>query len=91
MFFSVLLAMPLGITHNIRDYLKNKNNLHVYVLDNGCHESVGAYSCSMLEDTYPGVTKTYKISNDGKKPRVGISFTDNATDIQRLLLNEKSV
>ena len=37
------LLMHLGVTHNIRDYLSEGNdNLHVYVLDNGCHESVGA-------------------------------------------------
>ena len=42
------LLMHLGITHTIRD--ENLNNLFVYVLDNGCHESVGKYKCSYLED-----------------------------------------
>ena len=52
-------------------------NLFTYVLDNGCHESVGAYKCSNLENTYPGINKIYKISNDGKLPRVGISSVKN--------------
>jgi phosphonopyruvate decarboxylase len=43
------LLMHLGITHTIRDY--NLSNLFVYVLDNGCHESVGGYKCSPLEAT----------------------------------------
>ena len=69
------LLMHLGITHTIRDY--NLLNLFTYVLDNGCHESVGAYKCSNLENTYPGINKIYKISNDGKLPRVGISSIEN--------------
>ena len=69
------LLMHLGITHTIRDY--NFSNLFVYVLDNGCHESVGAYECSNLEENYPGVTKILKISNDGKLPRVGIKSVEN--------------
>ena len=69
------LLMHLGITHTIRDY--GLNNLFVYVLDNGCHESVGSYDCSNLEDNYPGVNKIFKISKDGKLPRVGISFIEN--------------
>ena len=69
------LLMHLGITHTIRDY--NLSNLFVYVLDNGCHESVGAYECSNLEENYPGVTKILKISNDGKLTRVGIKSVEN--------------
>ena len=69
------LLMHLGITHTIRDY--NLSNLFTYVLDNGCHESVGAYKCSNLENTYPGINKIYKISNDGKLPRVGVSSIEN--------------
>ena len=53
------LLMHLGITHTIRDY--NLSNLFIYVLDNGCHESVGAYKCSHLENSYPGINKIYKI------------------------------
>ena len=69
------LLMHLGITHTIRDY--NLSNLFIYVLDNGCHESVGAYKFSNLEDKYPGFDKIYKISNDGKLPRVGINSIKN--------------
>ncbi len=69
------LLMHLGITHTIRDY--NLSNLFVYVLDNGCHESVGGYKCSNLENNYPGVNEIIKISNDGKLPRVGINSIEN--------------
>ena len=69
------LLMHLGITHTIRD--RNLSNLFVYVLDNGCHESVGAYECSSLEDSYPGIHKIYKIPNNGKLPRVGINSLAN--------------
>ena len=69
------LLMHLGITHTIAD--RELGNLFVYVLDNGCHESVGAYECSNLEENYPGVTKILKISNDGKLPRVGIKSVEN--------------
>ena len=37
------LLMHYGITFNISD--ESLSNLHVYVLDNGCHESVGSYKC----------------------------------------------
>ncbi len=71
--------MHLGITHTIRDH--NKGNLFVYLLDNGCHESVGGYPCSKLENEYAGITKIIKISNDGKCSRVNITFEDNAKNI----------
>jgi len=77
------LLMHLGITHTIRDY--NLSNLFVYVLDNGCHESVGAYKCSSLEDKYPGINKIYKISNDGKLPRVGIKSVENKKQFKTCL------
>tara|TARA_Y100000310_G_scaffold344979_1_gene460931 strand:+ start:3487 stop:3954 length:468 start_codon:yes stop_codon:yes gene_type:complete len=77
------LLMHLGTTHTIRD--EDLNNLFVYVLDNGCHESVGAYPCSQLEDSYPGVDKIYKIKNSTKNARVGISFDDNAKQIKDFL------
>ena len=67
------LLMHLGITHTIRDY--NLSNLFTYVLDNGCHESVGAYKCS----------KIFKISNDGKLPRVGISSVENKNNFRTCL------
>ena len=73
------LLMHLGITHTIRDVAKE--NLYVYVLDNGCHESVGGQYCSPLEETYTGITEVIKISCDGKLPRVEIGFEENARNI----------
>ena len=75
--------MHLGITHTIRD--TNLPNLFVYILDNGCHESVGEYSCSKLETSYPGVNEIFKISNDGKTNRVGIGFPENYSAVQAFL------
>ena len=75
--------MHLGITHTIRD--ENLNNLHVYVIDNGCHESVGQYKCSPLEQDYVGITKILKVSNDGKLPRVGLSCDDNIEILKEFL------
>lgn len=77
------LLMHLGITHTIRD-LKFKN-LFVYVLDNGCHESVGQYRCSHLEKRYPGIYKIIKITNDGETPRVGVSCVQNKNNIIEFL------
>jgi len=76
------LLMHLGITHTIRD--ENLNNLHVYVLDNGCHESVGEYECSYLEDWYSGVTEIIEISNDGKTDRVELDCETNTKQIKEL-------
>ena len=75
--------MHLGLTHTIRDYADD--NLFVYVLDNGCHESVGGQFCSLLEEHYVGTTEIIKITCDGKTPRVKIGFEQNAKDIISLL------
>jgi len=81
--------MHLGLTHTIKDH--KKDNLFVYILDNGCHESVGGQSCSALEKKYLGVDKIYKISCDGKTPRVGKGFKENAKEIIDLLkINKKT-
>lgn len=77
--------MHLGLTHTIRDY--GKENLFVYILDNGCHESVGSQKCSTLESGYVGITEIIKISCDGKTPRVQIGFEENAKHIIGLLKN----
>ncbi len=69
------LLMHLGITHTIRDC--NLSNLFIYVLDNGCHESVGEYKCSSLEQSYPGIHEIIKITNDGKTDRVGVDCKTN--------------
>ena len=76
------LLMHLGITHTIRD--ENLNNLYVYILDNGCHESVGKYKCSELENSYPGITEIIKISNDGKTDRVKLDCITNTNQIKEL-------
>ena len=76
------LLMHLGITHTIRD--ENLKNLYVYVLDNGCHESVGEYKCSELEDSYSNTVEIIKISNDGKAPRVELGCIDNTNQIKEL-------
>jgi len=77
------LLMHLGITHTIRD--ENLKNLYVYVLDNGCHESVGKYKCSELEDSYSGITDIIKISNDGKTNRVELDCETNTRQIKELV------
>ena len=76
------LLMHLGITHTIGD--ENLNNLYVYILDNGCHESVGKYKCSELENSYPGITEIIKISNDGKTDRVELDCITNTNQIKEL-------
>lgn len=76
------LLMHLGITHTIRD--EKLNNLFVYVLDNGCHESVGKYKCSYLEDWYSGITEIIEISNDGKTDRVELDCKTNTKQIKEL-------
>ena len=77
------LLMHLGITHTIKD--ANLKNLFVYVLDNGCHESVGGYQCSPLETEYSGVNKVYKITNDGKMPRVGVECIENTNNVKEFI------
>ena len=77
------LLMHLGITHTIRDC--NLSNLFIYVLDNGCHESVGEYKCSSLEQSYPGIHRIIKITNDGKTDRVGIDCETNKKLFQSCL------
>jgi thiamine pyrophosphate-dependent acetolactate synthase large subunit-like protein len=69
------LLMHLGVTHTIRDM--SLKNLFVYVLDNGCHESVGEYDSANLENSYVGINEIIKISCDGKKPRVKLSCDEN--------------
>ena len=77
------LLMHLGITHTIRDY--NLKNLFVYVLDNGCHESVGGYKCSELGVSYEGINAIYPISNDGKTGRVEWSCIENTKNVKEFI------
>lgn len=76
------LLMHLGITHTIRD--ENLKNLYVYVLDNGCHESVGGYKCSNLED-YSGITEIIKIDSGGKTDRVELGCVQNTNQIKEFI------
>jgi len=78
--------MHLGLTHTIRD--EGLDNLFVYILDNGVHESVGGQHCSSLENNYVGVTEILKISCDGKEPRVAIGFEENFNNIKILISGE---
>lgn len=80
------LLMHLGITHTLRD--QNLKNLFVYVLDNGCHESVGEYDCSNLEHRYPGIQEIIKITCDGKLPRVALGPKENK-ELVMSAINEK--
>ena len=79
------LLMHLGITHTIRD--NHVENLFVYVLDNGCHESVGEYPCSYLDKNgyYPGIDEIIKITNDGKTGRVELDCKTNTEQIKEIL------
>jgi thiamine pyrophosphate-dependent acetolactate synthase large subunit-like protein len=77
------LLMALGSTHTLRD--RAPATLYHYVLDNGVHESVGSQPAAALEESYPGVTEIFKISRDGKPPRVGIDPVDNTEAVRRLL------
>ena len=77
------LLMSLGSTHTLRDY--GPARLFHYVLDNGCHESVGAQPCAPLLDEYPGVTQVIPITRDGRPSRVGVGPLDNADEVRRAL------
>ena len=76
------LLMHLGITHTIAD--RELGNLFVYVLDNGCHESVGEFWSSQLEDSYIGIDEIITISNDGKENRVDLDAKKNTEQIRKL-------
>ena len=80
--------MHLGLTHTVRD--ESLDNLFVYVLDNGVHESVGSQKCAHLEDQYVGVTEIIKISCDGKTERVAISFEKSAANITQILAEDEA-
>jgi thiamine pyrophosphate-dependent acetolactate synthase large subunit-like protein len=77
------LLMHLGLTHTIRDV--GAKNLFVYIIDNGCYESVGGFKCSDLESSYPGVTEIIKVQR-AEKPttRVPLTFKDNFTKLKEL-------
>jgi phosphonopyruvate decarboxylase len=70
------LLMALGITHTLRD--RAPSHFFHYVLDNGCHESVGGQPCAPLEPAYPGVTEIIRVATAGKPPRVSLDPPANA-------------
>lgn len=82
------LLMSLGTTHTIRE--QARPNLFHYVLDNGCHESVGGQPCAALEDRYPGVSEIFRITRDGRPPRVGTSPLENAASIRTALASPRT-
>ena len=77
------LLMHYGIVFNIDE--ANLKNLHVYVLDNGCHESVGSYKCSKLPTNISGINKIIKISCDGKVNRVKWGCQENTNNIKKFI------
>lgn len=77
------LLMALGSTHTLRDHAPD--NLFHYVLDNGCHESVGGQPCARLEPSYPGVTEILKVDLGGKPPRVGVEPAANTAVVRAAL------
>lgn len=80
------LLMALGSTHTIRD--RAPATFFHYVLDNGCHESVGGQPCAALEESYPGVTEVIKIERSGKPPRVDISPPANTRQLREVLAGD---
>ena len=77
------LLMHLGVTHTIRD--AKVDNLFIYVINNGCHESVGEYKCSKLLPSYPAITEIIETSCDGKESRVAIDCKGNITNLKDIL------
>lgn len=77
------LLMALGSTHTLRDHAPD--NLFHYVLDNGCHESVGGQPCAALEPAYPGVTEILEVELGGKPPRVQVEPAANTRLVRDVL------
>ena len=59
-------------------------NVFVYVLDNGCHESVCGFECAGLGESLLGINRVFQITNDGKKDRVGLDCQKNTKQIKEL-------
>ena len=83
------LLMSLGTTHTIRDAAPP--NLYHYVLDNGCHESVGGQPTAPLEAAYPGVTEIFAVERGGKPPRVGVEPPANTNAVAAFVRNAAAV
>ncbi len=80
------LLMALGTTHTIRD--RAPETFFHYVLDNGCHESVGGQPSAPLEASYPGVTEIVSVERAGKPPRVAVVPEENAQAVRDALARE---
>jgi phosphonopyruvate decarboxylase len=80
------LLMALGSTHTIRD--RAPDTFFHYVLDNGCHESVGGQPSAPLEAGYPGVTEIVRVDRAGKPPRVAVTPEENAEQVRAALTRE---
>jgi len=77
------LLMHYGITFNIEE--ARLVNLFVYILDNGCHESVGSYPCARLPKVIPGIDDIIKISCDGKLDRVKWNCQENTNNVKKFI------
>jgi phosphonopyruvate decarboxylase len=77
------LLMALGCTHTLRDHAPD--NLFHYVLDNGCHESVGGQPCAPLERGYPGVTEILAVELGGRPRRVEVEPAVNTRLVRNVL------
>jgi phosphonopyruvate decarboxylase len=77
------LLMALGSTHTIRDHAPP--GFFHYVLDNGCHESVGGQPSARLEQRYPGVTEIVRVARAGKPPRVDVTPLENTRLVRESL------
>ena len=80
------LLMALGSTHTIRDHAPP--GFFHYVLDNGCHESVGGQPSAPLEESYPGVTEIVRVARAGKPPRVDMTTRENTRLVRGALAGE---
>jgi phosphonopyruvate decarboxylase len=80
------LLMALGSTHTIRDHAPP--SFFHYVLDNGCHESVGGQPSARLEESYPGVTEIVEVERAGKPPRVDVTPEENTRLVREFLALE---
>ncbi len=83
------LLMALGSTHTIRDHAPP--SFFHYVLDNGCHESVGGQPSARLEERYPGVTEIVPVSRAGKPPRVNVTPAENTRLVRAALAREPAI
>ncbi len=80
------LLMHYGIMFTIQDLAFFCPNLTVYVLENGCHESVGGQPCASVSE--PPELNIVKVDRGEKYPRVGRSFEDCSRFVKNWLIEE---